>query len=155
MVEASLAHVIMLRETGALAAQRAERLLGGLLTLWRQWGDDSPGQDWTPRVDSHPFDGTVEDPYYHLEQQLAAACGISTAELDVQLARSRNDLDAGVFRMILRRGILDLAELLLQTVHDLSEVAGRTVESVLIGDRKSTRLNSSHVASSYAVFCLK
>src|SRR5437870_8937054 len=25
----------------------------------------------------------------------------------------------------------------------------------MIGDRKSTRLNSSHVASSYAVFCLK
>src|SRR5690625_6455173 len=25
----------------------------------------------------------------------------------------------------------------------------------IIGDRKSTRLNSSHVASSYAVFCLK
>src|SRR5207253_4172791 len=24
-----------------------------------------------------------------------------------------------------------------------------------VGDRKSTRLNSSHVASSYAVFCLK
>src|SRR5690625_6080825 len=27
--------------------------------------------------------------------------------------------------------------------------------SVSTGDRKSTRLNSSHVASSYAVFCLK
>src|SRR5690625_7124651 len=26
---------------------------------------------------------------------------------------------------------------------------------VVIGDRKSTRLNSSHVAISYAVFCLK
>src|SRR5207253_10041764 len=26
---------------------------------------------------------------------------------------------------------------------------------VIVGDRKSTRLNSSHVASSYAVFCLK
>src|SRR5207253_3757323 len=26
---------------------------------------------------------------------------------------------------------------------------------VLLGDRKSTRLNSSHVAISYAVFCLK
>src|SRR5699024_12127386 len=26
---------------------------------------------------------------------------------------------------------------------------------VLIGDRKSTRLNSSHVSISYAVFCLK
>src|SRR5439155_13513801 len=30
----------------------------------------------------------------------------------------------------------------------------RFVEAEL-GDRKSTRLNSSHVASSYAVFCLK
>src|SRR5690606_40156184 len=28
-------------------------------------------------------------------------------------------------------------------------------ESVLITDRKSTRLNSSHVKISYAVFCLK
>src|SRR5690625_5918286 len=26
---------------------------------------------------------------------------------------------------------------------------------IILGDRKSTRLNSSHVASSYAVFCLK
>src|SRR5690625_6783707 len=25
----------------------------------------------------------------------------------------------------------------------------------IVGDRKSTRLNSSHVANSYAVFCLK
>src|SRR5439155_12036025 len=31
-------------------------------------------------------------------------------------------------------------------------VAGR---AVWLGDRKSTRLNSSHVATSYAVFCLK
>src|SRR5690625_6355963 len=29
------------------------------------------------------------------------------------------------------------------------------VRAVLDGDRKSTRLNSSHVAISYAVFCLK
>src|SRR5437870_7431672 len=34
----------------------------------------------------------------------------------------------------------------------------KKIGSILIarhGDRKSTRLNSSHVASSYAVFCLK
>src|SRR5207253_7243070 len=29
------------------------------------------------------------------------------------------------------------------------------VRDVAVGDRKSTRLNSSHVAISYAVFCLK
>src|SRR5690625_6597244 len=33
--------------------------------------------------------------------------------------------------------------------------ANRRVEIVILKDRKSTRLNSSHVAISYAVFCLK
>src|SRR5690625_6905866 len=32
---------------------------------------------------------------------------------------------------------------------------GSTATPVFTGDRKSTRLNSSHVAISYAVFCLK
>src|SRR5690554_7375886 len=31
----------------------------------------------------------------------------------------------------------------------------QTIESGLVADRKSTRLNSSHVRISYAVFCLK
>src|SRR5690625_7042212 len=37
----------------------------------------------------------------------------------------------------------------------LAEAAGWRAHSYLGRDRKSTRLNSSHVASSYAVFCLK
>src|SRR5437870_3972579 len=38
----------------------------------------------------------------------------------------------------------------------LTATAGTlTVLSALFEDRKSTRLNSSHVATSYAVFCLK
>src|SRR5256885_10824829 len=36
---------------------------------------------------------------------------------------------------------------------DLAEIAGKVVE--LFEDRKSTRLNSSHLVISYAVFCLK
>src|SRR5438309_6438307 len=31
----------------------------------------------------------------------------------------------------------------------------QVVQRVLVGDRKSTRLNSSHSSISYAVFCLK
>src|SRR5438067_5454688 len=34
-------------------------------------------------------------------------------------------------------------------------VAFALVRSLTLGDRKSTRLNSSHVSISYAVFCLK
>src|SRR5437899_4897085 len=34
-------------------------------------------------------------------------------------------------------------------------VHGRIEVDVVVGDRKSTRLNSSHLGISYAVFCLK
>src|SRR5690625_6439327 len=37
----------------------------------------------------------------------------------------------------------------------MREVVYRRYKRLLDGDRKSTRLNSSHVAISYAVFCLK
>src|SRR5690606_3305700 len=37
----------------------------------------------------------------------------------------------------------------------LLDEAGEPVETLAPGDRKSTRLNSSHVKISYAVFCLK
>src|SRR5256885_10031331 len=36
-----------------------------------------------------------------------------------------------------------------------SESHGNALAFALIGDRKSTRLNSSHLVISYAVFCLK
>src|SRR5439155_26905851 len=38
---------------------------------------------------------------------------------------------------------------------DLRRDLQRHLDDVHLGDRKSTRLNSSHVAISYAVFCLK
>src|SRR5690554_7757741 len=48
---------------------------------------------------------------------------------------------------------LSFSKLLLMSVMTLS--AGFTAISLGILDRKSTRLNSSHVRISYAVFCLK
>src|SRR5690625_5396042 len=45
-------------------------------------------------------------------------------------------------------------EQLKQIIHEGNRLAIDTIESNVI-DRKSTRLNSSHVAISYAVLCLK
>src|SRR5438876_6072257 len=42
-----------------------------------------------------------------------------------------------------------------QARHDRAAVEARWVPEKLGGDRKSTRLNSSHPSISYAVFCLK
>lgn len=153
MVEASMAHVIMLRSTGALSVGRSRLLLRGLVKLWEQWGPGATHTTWAPRVGDYPFDGSVEDPYYFLEQQLAAACNIDTADLDVQLARSRNDLDAAVFRMILRRGILDVADLLLQTASDLATQAARLARVVIVGQthrRPAQPTTIGHVLSGLA-----
>src|SRR6266508_4840928 len=49
----------------------------------------------------------------------------------------------------------DLAQLLEVTGHAQADRAGPLGFARLEPDRKSTRLNSSHVAISYAVFCLK
>src|SRR5690606_39839156 len=52
--------------------------------------------------------------------------------------------------------VLTLQDLVAQGVHpSLIDALGRYSYPSLFGDRKSTRLNSSHVKISYAVFCLK
>src|SRR5690349_22570928 len=50
---------------------------------------------------------------------------------------------------------LDLASLLRQAGDGRVERRRAHVAQDQVGDRKSTRLNSSHVEISYAVFCLK
>src|SRR5690625_6509225 len=51
-----------------------------------------------------------------------------------------------------------MAHIIRETPDDFKLYSGDdslTLPEMSIGDRKSTRLNSSHVAISYAVFCLK
>src|SRR5690606_40338515 len=55
---------------------------------------------------------------------------------------------------------LDVCAGAIRQLHDRGQVEARCGRSVPVGlaftkDRKSTRLNSSHVKISYAVFCLK
>src|SRR2546429_6079916 len=52
-------------------------------------------------------------------------------------------------------GFLDHAEKIAAGILQNNEVAARFIPPGIAGDRKSTRLNSSHGYISYAVFCLK
>src|SRR5256885_10976048 len=54
------------------------------------------------------------------------------------------------------RALADQGRTVLTTLHDPT-LAARFADRALLlfGDRKSTRLNSSHLVISYAVFCLK
>jgi argininosuccinate lyase len=120
MVQASRAHVVMLAERGLLPADRAKRLLDGLDTL------RSP-------VPAPAFDGTFEDVYYLMEKRLAEVSGIDRSELDVQLARSRNDLDAGVFRWAVRDDLLTLADVVISETRSATDAAQRYADALIIG----------------------
>src|SRR5690606_39593544 len=55
-----------------------------------------------------------------------------------------------------RRAVPDGARLIVTADHGVTDAGGHAgVEPDVVTDRKSTRLNSSHVKISYAVFCLK
>src|SRR5690625_4336893 len=62
---------------------------------------------------------------------------------------SPGDPDASPTALEVRQELIDDG-----TVTSVADLAGRKI-AVAGGDRKSTRLNSSHVATTYAVFCLK
>ncbi|TDC58915.1 argininosuccinate lyase [Micromonospora sp. KC207] len=141
MVRASQAHVVMLTERGLIPAERGARLLRGLAEL---------------RADTGPapkFDGTFEDTYYLLEKRLADACGVPASELDVQMARSRNDLDAGVFRMLLRDQLTGVLDRVLATGATALAAADRYAEVVITGythRRPAQPTTIGHALAGYA-----
>src|SRR5438067_6674273 len=59
-----------------------------------------------------------------------------------------------LFRSFAIFGVLTLGKLKVESFPDVTNVQVMVI-SLFPGDRKSTRLNSSHVSISYAVFCLK
>src|SRR5438067_3632712 len=60
-----------------------------------------------------------------------------------------------LFRSYFEGEICSHLDLAANPTGTLEDIAGITNENGRILDRKSTRLNSSHVSISYAVFCLK
>src|SRR3989442_7781523 len=89
----------------------------------------------------------------HRQESLRVSGGFEPPHLSLALA-GRLMRDFGSIVLVLRRAVHNGRH------HD---AVGRRVAAKLVGDqtpwrtadRKSTRLNSSHVRISYAVFCLK
>src|SRR5690625_6497907 len=80
----------------------------------------------------------------------AAAMGVAStawAATEIQVWHALNEYNADVFADLVKKYNRSQSDVkvVLQDFYDVSALE----------DRKSTRLNSSHVAISYAVFCLK
>src|SRR5436309_11124283 len=68
-----------------------------------------------------------------------------------RMARSVRDL----LNILERFGQDDIGFQSLREKHiDTTSAGGRLVLNIMASDRKSTRVNSSHVKTSYAIFCL-
>jgi argininosuccinate lyase len=104
LLEATRAHVVVLHDCRILPEGQAARLLPEI---------DALASAATPR-----YDPGVEDLYTWIERHLVQRLGEEVAG-NIQLARSRNDLDAAAYRMVIRRRLLDLAEAQLEAAEAL------------------------------------
>jgi len=73
---------------------------------------------------------SCEDLFYHIEHCLEQECGCDIAG-KMHTARSRNDIDVTMYRMVLRREILKLAEAVVETSRVLLECAGNHVATLI------------------------
>ena len=97
LLEIHRAHLVMLRQQGIVSAETAAACARGLRALDVE------------ALRTAAYDGTVEDLFFLVERQLAALIGADDAGR-LHTARSRNDIDLTMYRMVLREHLLQVLE---------------------------------------------
>src|SRR5690606_39724753 len=81
------------------------------------------------------------------------------SEYEQSVEKNLNFFERGILRKIINesRNKVDSVIEVITTASQIPQIVGPEYKKAFefLGDRKSTRLNSSHVKISYAVFCLK
>ncbi|MCW5963368.1 MAG: argininosuccinate lyase [Bryobacterales bacterium] len=112
------AHAVMLHDCGLLSTPEAGRLLDALNALD------------VNAIATVRYSGDCEDLFFHVEKLLAATCGPETAG-KLHTARSRNDIDITLYRMVLRRELLTILSNLLGLQGTLIETASSHAETLM------------------------
>src|SRR5690348_18030325 len=95
-----------------------------------------------PRSTLFPYTTLFRSPEFYSRRLNLCSCGNNPARLAVSVIRKVNIMN-------------DHDHILHDHAHDGIDRRGFLKCMAWAGDRKSTRLNSSHPSISYAVFCLK
>ena len=120
MLAANEAHVIMLAETGIIADHDAAELLRVLAEI----------SDLGP--EAFTYQPAIEDLFFAVEGLIVERAGADTGG-NLQIARSRNDLDAVMCRQMLRDRFLGSLERLNTLRQALSAMAADHVETLMPG----------------------
>jgi len=94
--QVDLAHAVMLGETGIISSDELKSILSALVNI-----------DFDA-VRSREYDGTFEDLFYLLQQEITKLCGDPDVAGKLHTARSRNDIDVTIYRLQLRQDCLRL-----------------------------------------------
>lgn len=120
MLEANNAHLVMLARQGIVSDESAGRALAALRDI-AATGPDA--FDYAP---------AVEDLFFAVEGTLIARAGADDGG-NLQIARSRNDLDAVMCRLMLRDLVLRTIEQTVALRERLIRFAGEHVETLMAG----------------------
>jgi argininosuccinate lyase len=118
LLEIHRAHLAMLAEQGILKAADARALLAALNGLNLE------------QLRAARFDGSSEDVFFYVEQQIAARCDPDIAGR-LHTARSRNDIAITLYRMETRREILEVIEQVIALRRSLLGLAANHIETLL------------------------
>lgn len=92
------AHALMLGEQDIITPGELSTILTAIESLDLQ------------HIRAAEYDGSVEDLFFYLQEQIAVACGDRDTAGRLHTARSRNDIDVTIYRLYLRRQTLDLID---------------------------------------------
>jgi argininosuccinate lyase len=95
-IEVDFAHAIMLGEQNIITGDELRLLLKALRSLDLDI------------MRKQEYDGTFEDLFYYLQQQITKNCGDAETAGKLHTARSRNDIDVTIYRLYLRPKLLEL-----------------------------------------------
>lgn len=112
------AHALMLERQGILSAAEAKTILAAVGSL-------KPAE-----IHQAVYDGSHEDLFFFLEARLEEICGRETAG-KLHIARSRNDIDITLYRMEIRRRLLELQQHVLHLVRVLTDLAEANTRTVM------------------------
>jgi argininosuccinate lyase len=94
--QVDLAHAVMLAEKGIITSDELKQILGALVAL-----------DFDA-IRQREYDGSFEDLFYLLQQEITKLCGDPDVAGKLHTARSRNDIDVTIYRLQLRQDCLKL-----------------------------------------------
>lgn len=120
LIEIEFAHTLMLARQGIMPRDEAASCITALRSLDLN------------AIRHTSYDSSVEDLFFYIERLLAEACGSEIAG-KMHTARSRNDIDITMYRMLLRDRLLQFADANRELRACLLRLANEHVSSLMPG----------------------